>query len=150
MFEGLILNRGDMIDELPNWPALYRKLCLLGPVALKGLPREWIPVLQSYARTGDMFWSEGLLAALFDHWDDPDAAMEQVMKEFVKNVRREFREAPLCWSDSWRSLQGSDEVVPLNACVEYIDFRLTVRLRRALVRAARSRFVPGSRRVPTS
>ena len=51
-------------EDMPNWQMFYRKLCHIGPVALTGLPREWIPMLQSYARTGDLFWSDCLQAAL--------------------------------------------------------------------------------------
>lgn len=125
-------------EDMPNWQMFYRKLCHIGPVALTGLPREWIPMLQSYARTGDLFWSDCLQAALFEYWDDPSTAVDQVMLVFAENARLEFCEPPLCWLGSWRTLPGSGGPVPMEDCIQQINFRLTARLRKALVRAAES------------
>lgn len=58
--------------------------------------REWIPSLQPYARTGDLFWSDDL--------NNPPAAIDQFMQVFAENVRLECREPPLCRGSSWRTL----------------------------------------------
>lgn len=142
--KGLEVNRARLAHDLPNWQAFYRRLCRVGPSALKGLPREWIPILQSYARTGDLFWSDDLQAALFNCWDNPSEAVEQVVREFVWNVRQEFGQPPLCWSHPWSVSPVTGEPLPLADCVERIDAKLTARQRRSLVRAAQSRFVSKS------
>ncbi len=129
-------------EDIPNWSMFYRRLCHLGPTALTGVPREWIPGLQSYARTGDLFWSDDLQAALVSHWDDPPAAVDQVMQVFVENVRLELREPPLCWGGSWRDSADTGGPMSMEDCIELIGFRLTAKLRRALVQAAQSRFAP--------
>lgn len=132
------------MEDTPNWPMFYRKLCHVGPVALTGLPREWIPMLQSYARTGDLFWSDCLQAALFECWGDPSAAVDRVMQVFAENVRLEFREPPLCWLSSWRTLPDSGGSMPMEDCIQQINYRLTARLRKALVSAAQSNVEPTS------
>ena len=131
-------------EDTPNWPMFYRKLCHIGPVALTGLPCEWTPMLQSYARTGDLFWSDCLQAALFENWYDPFTAVDQVMQVFAENVRLEFREPPLCWLGSWRTLPDSGGPMTMEDCIQQINYRLTARLRKALVRAAQSSVKPTS------
>jgi hypothetical protein len=129
--------------DLPNWPSFYRKLCRVGPAALTGLPREWVSKLQAYASTSDMFWSDSLQPVLYEYWDHPPAAVERVMQEFAENVRQAFREPPLCWeADSWLTSSIAGEPMPIEDCIEQVDFKLTARLRKALVRAAESRFEP--------
>jgi len=82
--------------EIPNWPAFYRKLCHVGPVALTGISRDLIPGLQLYARTSEAFWSECLQDVLLACWNNPSEAVDQVMQVFVDNVLQEFLEPPLC------------------------------------------------------
>ncbi len=106
------------MEVIPNWPMFYRKLCHVGPTALTGLPREWIPMLQSYAKTGDLFWSDCLQATLLGYWDDPSTAVHQVMQVFAENVRLEFREPPLRWLGSWLALPGSGGPMPMEDCIQ--------------------------------
>ena len=79
---------------MPNWPAFYRRLCHVGPIALTGLARDLVPALQLYARTGDGFWSDDYRELLLDCWSNPTEAVEAVMDSFAAEVRREFMEYP--------------------------------------------------------
>jgi len=122
----------------PNWPAFYWKLCHVGPIALTGVSRELIPALQLHARTGDGFWSDSYFELLYEYWDDPHLAVEQVIEEFVFTVRQEFMSPPLSWFGPRTGvIYGLDRYAHEDE-VRQIGHRLTPRLCEALVRSAKS------------
>lgn len=125
-------------EKTPNWPRFYRALCRFGPVALTGVPRCWVPALQSHASSSDLFWSDGMQETLTAFWNEPSIAVERVMDLFTDAVRRELEEFPFSVSGSWQGSSNSDELLPALVSVDQIGFKLTRRLTRALVRASRS------------
>lgn len=139
------MSRPSHIDETPNWPAFYRRLCRSGPAALTGVPSELRPILQSYASTSDLFWSDDLYATLFIRWDDPSKAIEEAVQVFTENVRLEFMAPPLCWCNSWLSSPDTGEDLPLMDCVNLIKFRLTERMVKSLLCAAQSSYLPSTK-----
>ena len=132
------MNTMSLMESIPNWPRFYRALCRFGPVALTGVPRCWVPWLQSHASSADLFWSDGMQETLTAFWNEPPIAVERVMDLFTENVRRELEEFPFSMLGSWKKSSNSDELLPMSACVDQIGFKLTHRLTRALIRASQS------------
>ena len=106
------MNTVSLMESIPNWPRFYRALCRFGPVALTGVPRCWVPCLQSHASTSDLFWNDGMQETLIAFWNEPLIAVERVMELFTEAVRRELEEFPFSMRDSWQSSQNSDELLP--------------------------------------
>ena len=132
------MNTVSLMESIPNWPRFYRALCRFGPVALTGVPRCWVPCLQSHASTSDLFWNDGMQETLIAFWNEPLIAVERVMELFTEAVRRELEEFPFSMRGSWQSSQNSDELLQRSVCVDQIGFKLTRRLTRALIRASQS------------
>ena len=82
------------------------------PAALKGVPSELRPILQSYASTSNLFWSDDLYATLFIGWDDHSKAIEEAVQVFTENMRLEFMEPLLCRCNSWLSSPDTGEDLP--------------------------------------
>jgi hypothetical protein len=132
------------LPAMPNWPAFYRRLCHVGPIALIGVDRDLVPALQLYARSGEGFWSDDYQEILFEYWSNPAEAVEFVMDAFVAEVRREFMEYPLCWFGPINAVKTGRTWSEQRCAVDAIEYRLTSRLRESLLRAAVSPFQPSA------
>lgn len=48
------------MTETYNWPDFYNALCRLGPEMLLGIDEDMREIIEMYASSTDMFWSDGL------------------------------------------------------------------------------------------
>ncbi len=126
--------------DAPNWKHFYRALIRLGPLALTGIPKEWVKWFQEEGAAGDWFWSEYICESLETYWEEsPELAVRQAMVHYVEAVRAGLSELPFGgFCGSWLTDPASAEPMSSSDCIAQISCDdVPPRILRALVGAAK-------------
>jgi hypothetical protein len=122
----------------PNWARFYCVLNRLGPLALRQIPKSWVPSLQEEGKAADMFWSEDIQYCLFTYWSQsPELAVAEALTRYTESVQTTLCEFPYDGFEAWRSDPVSGEILSKVDCVAGITCHpIRPRILKALVNAA--------------
>lgn len=98
-----------------NWPGFYRALCRHGPNLLVGIDESMREIIEMYASSTDMFWSEGLEECL------AEGAAGGSLQDGVLSAIEVWRENVLDALDTNFGIELDWELVSINDASPLID-----------------------------
>lgn len=98
-----------------NWPRFYRTLCRLGPRLLVGIDEGMGEIIEMYAKSTDMFWSEGLEECL------AEGAADGSLQDGVLSALKIWRENVLVKLDDDFGFELDWNLVWINDASPLID-----------------------------
>jgi len=122
----------------PNWACFYSSLLRIGPLALIGIPPEWIDWFRDEGSSSEWFWYEGIQEEFFDKWQEsPELAVKEAFQRYVLGVQAGLQDLPVSpHSEGWVTCDQTGVVLTWEASIGSIKGELAQWQLQALLTAA--------------